>query len=161
MNNELKTKISFEILQIDKLLNESQPLQDLCRIKIPDFIELSAAAMVLHSFYNGIENILLMIFKNYEEKLPNGNNWHMELLEKATVQYGNRKIVFNSELKNQLEEYRKFRHIVRHTYNYKLNWTMMEGIMNNVNIIWGKIKESLNKFIKPEEENEIEKPHVV
>ena len=36
--------------QIDKLLNESQPLQDLCRIKNPDFIELSAAAMVLHSF---------------------------------------------------------------------------------------------------------------
>ena len=152
MNNELKIKISFEISQIDKLLNESQLLQDLCKLKVPDFIELSAAAMVLHSFYNGVENIILMIFKNFEEKLPSGNNWHIELLEKATTQNGNRKIIFNSELKNQLEEYRKFRHIVRHTYNYKLNWTMMEGIMNNVNHIWNKIKENLYKFIEPNEE---------
>jgi len=161
LNNELKIKISFEISQIDKLLNESQLLQDLCKLKVPDFIELSAAAMVLHSFYNGVENIILMIFKNFEEKLPSGNNWHIELLEKATTQNGNRKIIFNSELKNQLEEYRKFRHIVRHTYNYKLNWTMMEGIMNNVNTVWNKIKESLIKFMESDEEIEIEKPHVV
>ena len=151
MDNQLKIKVVFEISQIDKLINASQPLQDLCRLKQPDFIELSAAAMVLHSFYNGIENIILMILKNYQEKLPNGINWHMELLEKASVQEGDRKIIFNSELKSQLEEYRKFRHIVRHIYNYKLNWTMMEGILNNMNSIWNKAKEDLNKFIKPEE----------
>ena len=153
MNNELKIKVVFEISQIDKLLSESQPLQDLCKLKEPDFIELSAAAMVLHSFYNGIENIVLMILKNYKEKLPNGYNWHIELLEKTSIQCGERKIIFNSELKCQLEEYRKFRHLVRHIYNYKLNWTMMEGIMNNINTIWGKIKENLSKFFETEEEN--------
>ena len=161
MDNELKIKITYEISQIDQLLIDSQPLQDLCRIKNPDFIELSAAAMVLHSFYNGVENIILMILKGYEEKIPNGNNWHMELLEKASIQNGDRKIIFSSELKSQLEEYRKFRHIVRHVYNFKLNWTMMEGIMNNINTIWDKIKEDLNKFIEPEEEKKSEIPHVV
>ena len=161
MDNELKIKITYEISQIDQLLIDSQPLQDLCRIKNPDFIELSAAAMVLHSFYNGVENIILMILKGYEEKIPNGNNWHMELLEKASIQNGDRKIIFSSELKSQLEEYRKFRHIVRHVYNFKLNWTMMEGIMNNINTIWDKIKEDLNKFIEPEEEKKPETPHVV
>ena len=160
MNNELKVKISFEISQIDKLLNESESLQNLCKLKTPDFIELSAAAMVLHSFYNGIENIILMILKSYEEKLPSGNNWHMELLEKASIQNGDRKIIINNKLKNQLEEYRKFRHIVRHTYNYKLNWTMMEGIMNNMNTIWSKAKENLNKFMEPEEEKKSEEPHI-
>ena len=161
MDNELKIKITYEISQIDQLLIDSQPLQDLCRIKNPDFIELSAAAMVLHSFYNGIENIIILIFKNYEEKLPSGNNWHMELLENASIQNGNRKVIFNNELKSQLEEYRKFRHIVRHTYNYKLNWIMMEGIMNNLNTIWSKTKENLNKFMEPEEGKKSEEPHVV
>jgi hypothetical protein len=47
LDNELKIKVTFEISQIEKLLSESQPLQDLCRLKKPDFIELSAAAMVL------------------------------------------------------------------------------------------------------------------
>ena len=161
MNNELKIKVEFEISQIDKLLSESQPLQDLCKLKKPDFIELSAAAMVLHSFYNGIENIIVMILKGYGEVLPIGYNWHMELLEKTCIQCVNRKIIFNSELKSQLEEYRKFRHLVRHIYNYKLNWTMMEGIMNNINTIWEKIKENLNKFFDTEGENNCKKPNVV
>ena len=111
--------------------------------------------MVLHSFYNGIENIIVMIFKGYGEVLPIGYNWHMELLEKTSIQCCNRKIIFNSELKCQLEEYRKFRHLVRHIYNYKLNWAMMEGIMNNINSIWSRIKENLNKFIETEEKKEI------
>ena len=147
MDNELKIKVSYEISQIDKLLNESQPLQNLCKLKTPDFIELSAVAMVLHSFYNGIENILIMIFKSYGEKLPNGNKWHMELMEMAFVQNCDRQIIFNIELKNILEEYMKFRHLVRHIYNYKLNWSMMENIMNHININWETIKSDLNKFL--------------
>jgi hypothetical protein len=70
LNNGLKAKIAFEISQIDKLLNDSKPLLDLCKLKVPDFIEISAAALVLHSFYNGIENILVLIFKYYDEQLP-------------------------------------------------------------------------------------------
>jgi len=54
----LKKKAVFEISQIDKLINDSKPLLDLCRLEEPDLIEMSAAALMLHSFYNGIENIL-------------------------------------------------------------------------------------------------------
>jgi len=60
LDNTLKTKLLFEISQIDKLLNDSKPLLDLYKIKTPDFIEISAGAMVLQSFYNGIENIMRM-----------------------------------------------------------------------------------------------------
>ena len=83
MNNTLKAKILFEISQIDKLLCNCTPLFELCKIKKPDYIELSACAMILHSFYNGIENILALIFKHYDGKLPQSNKWHSELLEKA------------------------------------------------------------------------------
>jgi len=67
LDNGLKAKLLFEISQIDKLLNDSKPLFDLYTLKTPDFIEMSASAMVLHSFYNGIENILILIFKHYDE----------------------------------------------------------------------------------------------
>jgi len=52
--------------------------------------------MVLHSFYNGFENILILILiiKNYEGKLPNSNKWHMELLEKAFVPFSILSLVF-------------------------------------------------------------------
>ena len=118
MDEKLKIKIVFEISQIDRLLNDSKSLLDLCRLKTPDFIEMSAAALILHSFYNGIENILRFIIKFYDTKLPNDTKWHVELLEKAFIANENRKEIINIELQETLEEYLKFRHFVRHSYGF-------------------------------------------
>ena len=41
MDSKLTAKILFEISQIDKLLDSSKPLLDLCKLKSPDFIEMS------------------------------------------------------------------------------------------------------------------------
>ena len=110
MDEKTRVKIAFEISQIDKLINDSKPLFNLCKVKKPDFIEISAAAMILHSFYNGIENILILIFKYFDGQLPNGNKWHMELLDKAFESDNKRKNIFNNDIKDKIEEYLKFRH---------------------------------------------------
>jgi len=102
LDEKLKRKIIFEISQIDKLLNDSKPLLDLCKLKTPAFIEMSAAALLLHSFYNGIENILRLIIKFYDTKLPNDIKWHMELLERAFISNENR-----IEKKYSVSNYRK------------------------------------------------------
>ncbi|WP_459930611.1 ribonuclease toxin HepT-like protein [Desulfosporosinus burensis] len=36
---------------------------------------------ILHSFYNGIENIFKIIGKNIDGKFPSGNHWHSELIK--------------------------------------------------------------------------------
>jgi hypothetical protein len=148
LDNRLKVKIAFEISQIDKLLNDSKPLFDLCKLKIPDFIEMSAAALVLHSFYNGIENILVLIFKYYDEQLPKSNKWHMELLDKAFTSEENRKRIFNNEIQKTLEEYLKFRHFIRHAYGFQLEWERMEELINGMRNFWIAVKENLNNFIE-------------
>jgi len=148
LDNNINSKILYEISQIDKLINEAEPLIKLCKLKEPDFIELSAAAMVLHSFYNGIENILILIIKNYEKKLPNSNKWHLELLERAFVPMENGKQVFKNDLQETIEEYLKFRHFVRHAYSYKFKWEQMEHLINDVEIFWKNIKDNLNSFLE-------------
>ena len=148
MDEKLKIKITFEISQIDKLLNDSKPLLDLCKLKTPDFIEISAAAMILHSFYNGIENILRLIIKFYDTKLPNDIKWHIELLEKAFVSNENRKEIFSIELQQTLEEYLKFRHFARHSYGFQLDWERMEDLVSRINNFWDKVKNDINKFIE-------------
>jgi hypothetical protein len=57
LDKSLHTKILSEIAQIDKLLELHQALIDGTIQKEPDTVELSALAMLLHSFYNGIEKI--------------------------------------------------------------------------------------------------------
>jgi hypothetical protein len=150
LGNELQIKINYEITQIDKLINDCQPLIDICKVKTPDFVEMSAAAMVLHSFYNGIENIIIMINKNYNEKLPNSNKWHTELLDHAFTVNGSRKAIFDKELKITLDEYLKFRHFVRHVYGYKLKWPMMENLFFNLKANWEKIRENIIRNTKSE-----------
>jgi hypothetical protein len=148
LDNTLKTKLLFEISQIDKLLNDSKPLLDLYKIKTPDFIEMSAGAMTLHSFYNGIENILTLILKFYDGQLPNSNKWHMEILEKAFVSDEKRKNIFSIELQTNLEEYLKFRHFVRHSYGFQLEWERMEDLTNGICTLWEAIKKDINIFFE-------------
>ena len=57
---ELKTKILYEISEIDELLSKTEVLAQKCKIQEPDYIELSAVGSTIHSFYNGLENIFLM-----------------------------------------------------------------------------------------------------
>ena len=148
MNNALRAKILYEINQIDKLLGDCTPLFNLCKIKEPDFIELSACAMILHSFYNGIEGILTLVFKHYDGKLPNSNKWHNELLEKAFMYEEPRGQLFDVDLKNKMEEYLKFRHFVRHSYSFQLEWERMKDLFLELGGFWISLKENINRFIE-------------
>ncbi|GHV90791.1 hypothetical protein AGMMS50268_12940 [Spirochaetia bacterium] len=126
MDETVIQKIRFEITQIDREIDEYEPLFALCKLKEPDKIERSAAALLLHSFYNGIEKILILISKNIDLNLPSGNKWHTELFEKSfekTEIHGN---IFREELKDALHNYMSFRHFVRHTYDFQLVWDRYE-----------------------------------
>ncbi len=61
MDKATKTKITYEISQIDELVDKAQVLLSLVKNKEPDFIEITAIGGILHSFYNGIENIFVLI----------------------------------------------------------------------------------------------------
>jgi hypothetical protein len=133
---------------MDKLLDSHKPLLGLCKLKTPDLIEMSATAMFLHSFYNGIENILKLLIKFYDNKLPNDTKWHMELLEKAFIPNEKRKEIFRIEFQEKLEEYLKFRHFIRHSYGFQLEWERMEDLVNGISDYWKTLKENINIFIE-------------
>lgn len=134
--------------QIDDHINSSTTLFDLCKIKELDYVEKCAMSMILHSFYNGIENILLLIIKSKDSNLPNGIRWHKELLNRAFEKTENRTEIFRAELNIPLNEYLKFRHFVRNTYGFQLKWEDMKTMVISLHIIWDKIKEDLKIFIE-------------
>ena len=148
MDESIKIKIEHEISRIDKLLNDVKPLLDLCKLKEPDIIEMTASAQVLHSFYNGIESIIVLFFKYLNEKLPNDNKWHKTLFEMA---YGNnsRNIqIFRNEIKKKMEDYLLFRHFIRHSYSSELKWNQMKPLIVEIDGIWEIIKVDFIAFIE-------------
>ena len=78
MTPEAILKIKFEISQIDMMISETESLLKLIQNRIPDNVETAALGLFLHSFYNGIENILKFIVKEEHGKLPSGIKWHLE-----------------------------------------------------------------------------------
>ena len=51
------SSIEFELSQMDKNLNQYENLLRDAAEEKPDLVEMTAIASVLHSFYNGIENM--------------------------------------------------------------------------------------------------------
>jgi hypothetical protein len=148
LDNAIIQKVLFEIEQIDQLIFDSTPLFELCKIREPDFVERCGIALILQSFYNGIENIMLLIIKNTDTVLPNGIKWHKDLFAKTFERTENRSEIFREELKTPLNDYLQFRHFVRHTYGFQLKWEKMKNILFDMNMIWEKTKEDINIFIK-------------
>jgi hypothetical protein len=148
LNKNVKQKIIFEISQIEEVIDSTKPLRDLCKIRMPDIIEKSAVALLLQSFYNGIENILIIIVKYFDTKLPNSGKWHKELLEKAFEESEKHKQIFRDEIKIILNDYMSMRHFIRHTYGFRLDWEQMQELTNEIDNIWIIVKEDLKKFIE-------------
>jgi len=144
----VKIKMEHEISRIEKLLYDVEPLLKLCKLKEPDIIEITAAAQVLHSFYNGIESIIILFFKYLNEKLPNDLKWHKTLFEMAFGSNSQNIRIFGDEIKNDLEKCLLYRHFIRHSYSSELNWEQMKPMVNGLNEIWNKVKLYFEKFIK-------------
>ena len=148
MNHETIMKIEFEISQIDKLIDETMPLLKLAQNKIPDMVETAALGLFLHSFYNGIENIMKFVIKEKYGKLPSSTKWHKELLDLCFIKNTEQNELFSEELKNVLDDYLSFRHFIRNTYTFKIKWERMENLILDIDKNWINIKSEINNFLK-------------
>jgi len=147
LDEKVKIKIEHEISRIGKLISDAKPLLDLCELKEPDFIQITAAAQVLHSFYNGIEGVVILYFKNTGEVLPNDTRWHKTLFEMIFGKNAKENKLINDKIKEKLEKYLLFRHYIRHAYTSELIWEEFKPLVNGLREIWEKIKIDFEKLL--------------
>ena len=129
MWDSLREQVTLERRQLHRLLGGYRPLLEKCAASSPDYIELSALAAMLHSFYNGIENIFKRTTLELGDPMPDDKSWHKNLLDGMTEATGNRKPVLSRELGRRLKEYMEFRHVFRHAYNFDLRWDRMKTLV--------------------------------
>jgi len=136
----LKEKVKFELSQIEKEIRIIQLLKDKIEHGALDEIEIRAAASSLHSIYNGIEKILMILIGKLEIKEE--SNWHTKLLE-----LGESKGIITKNLRNKLREYMGFRHFYRHTYSFMLDNGLIKPLINNIEVTYNGFKEEILKLV--------------
>ena len=147
MSSDILQDIADSIEDIAELLESYKTLFTSVEQKHPDNIELAALATVLHSFYNGIEGIFLIIAKRIDGTLPTDFSWHQALLLQVTEKTDNRTPVISAQTADLLAPYLKFRHFFRHSYAFLLDWQRMKPLVDDLHLVWAIMKSEVEAFI--------------
>jgi hypothetical protein len=117
------------------------------RIPLIDDLYLDSVALNLHSFYSGIEKIFKIIAKEIDGSFPDKSNWHEELLIQMSLNIPNiRPPVISDKLKNDLQDYRSFRHLIRNIYTYNVNPEKIKPLVQKLPLLTENIEKELKLF---------------
>ena len=146
MSFDLKQDIQDSINDINDLLESYTELFERVKQKNPDIIEIAALGTVLHSFYNGVEGIFLLIVKQIDKQSPNNSAWHQTLLNQVLESTGKRDYVISLDTASKLAQYMKFRHFFRHAYSFMLDWERLQPLVEELQATWSVTRDELLAF---------------
>ena len=126
---DVEEQVAVEQTQIAQLFVAYQAAISKSSQQEPDFIERSALAAMLHSFYTAIENIFKRIALEIDGYLPSGDASHSDLLAAMARSNPNRPPVISENLRVRLSAYLSFRHVFRHAYSFQLEWDKMRDLV--------------------------------
>ncbi len=148
MWDKLRKQVAVERQQLRWLLESYRALLERCAASPPSDIELSALAAMLHSLYNGIENIFKRIAGELDEQLPGGESWHRDLLDSMSCPGRGRPAVISQSLVERLDAYLDFRHFFRHAYVFSLRWDRMKGLVLGCDETLRQLEAELDSFLR-------------
>lgn len=111
--------------------------------------DLMACAGYLHHYYTGIESVFERISRAFDGGLTSGGDYHRELLRSMTLEIPDiRPSIISRDLAEELDEYRRFRHMFRHSYGSELRWRKMEPLAKGIDSMTKVLMEKLFEFVQ-------------
>lgn len=147
MGKSLIQSINVEVAQLELLLATYGALIDRVQHQAPDVVELAALATVLHSYYNGAENIFIAVARQLDAQLPKETRWHRELLAQVAQPTTRRPALLSPALETHLTVYLAFRHYFRHSYAFTLDWSRLAPLVRELPGVHARLKEELGLFL--------------
>ena len=103
---------------------------------------------MLHSFYNGFENIFKRVAAELDGGLPSGEFWHRELMDSMTMPCRERSAVLSAQSIERLDDYLEFRHFFRHAYIFDLHWGRMKTLVLGSEETLQLVEGELDRFFE-------------
>lgn len=108
---------------------------------------LDSVALNLHSFYSGLERLFELIARHVDRTLPTSETWHRDLLQQMAQEVADvRPAVIGQDSAMSLDEFRRFRHLVRSVYTMTLVPEKMAGLMSALPGLWPQLRAELLAF---------------
>lgn len=146
--DDLRAEINIEIEAIRDILQELLALHIDIGEREPAVREKTAAATFMAQFYGGIENILKRISKFHGIPIPTGETWHLDLFQRfCSPSYQSLPELFDKFLADELSPFRRFRHVVYHSYGFQLEWIRMKGGIEKVADIFTRFRVKLLEYL--------------
>jgi hypothetical protein len=116
---------------------------------------LDSVALNLHGFYSGLERVFTLIAETIDGSLPQGENWHLLLLQQITEEIPHiRPAVISKDSAKRLNEYRGFRHVVRNVYTYHFDPVKVEKLVLSAADLFSQLEAELSAFAEFLEQEE-------
>ncbi len=146
---QLALQLTEALTEFKKLENIVTEAQSRTREAEPTAYDLMAIGSVLHSLYQGMENILKRIVREIDVNNPITNaNWHRELVEITAQEIpGVRPKVLEPETKEAAFRYLAFRHTFRNLYGFELDWGRMKPLLAGAPAMIGQFSTDVERFI--------------
>lgn len=108
---------------------------------------LDSIALNLHDFYTGVELIFSKVATVVDAKMPTTKEWHRDLLIQMSLDLSTiRPKVISQETLENLDDYRRFRHVIRNIYSFNLEITRIQPLIERLPEIFIQLKQELSDF---------------
>jgi hypothetical protein len=108
---------------------------------------LDSVALNLHSFYSGLERLFELIARHIDGVTPAGEAWHRDLLQQMAQDLPRvRPALVDPDDAAALDEFRRFRHLVRNVYTMNLTPERVAALTSKLPELWPKLCRELLAF---------------
>ena len=138
-----------EIQDIERVIDRAIQAQSQAgKISGDQDVYLDSVALNLHGFYCGLERLFKLLARDIDGKIPQDKNWHRSLLNQMSQDLDKtRPAVIGKDSALALDEFRRFRHLVRNVYTMSLSPDKMSGLMSTLPEMWSRLRDEILAFV--------------
>lgn len=144
----LAERIRKELGEIEQLVSRAKRALSTARKNPQDAdLLLDSAALNMHDTYSGFERVFKQIAATVDGAVPTSSEWHRELLEQMALDLPKvRPPVLSRKSIQGLDEYLRFRHIVRNVYTFSFDPERVGRLVKELDAVFKKVQQELSAF---------------
>jgi len=130
----LATRIRKELVDLERVVSRAEGAIGAARERTQDQdFYIDSAALNLHDIYAGLERVFQQIATTVDNSVPSGKEWHRDLLRQMNVEILDlRPTVLSDDALSALDEFLRFRHVVRNVYAFSFDPEQIERLVKQV-----------------------------